>query len=191
VLEALPQLLARHPTLEVERLTLKTPAGLATASARIALAEPTSREALTGTSFLDGDLSIEMPAVALEEIVDAQVRAKLASEGADASDEAGFEALAQQRRAERLAELRTNGFVVEGDRASLKLAWGRAAATAPAVVTPPPAEKASAKPGRRAKPPQPQQAAAKPAPAAAPAPAPAPAAEPSAPAAPAPPPATN
>jgi hypothetical protein len=187
VLDALPQLLARRPQLEVERLTLKTPAGLATASARIALTEPASREALTAASFLDGELAIELPAVSFEEIVDAQVRAKLAAEGADASDEAGFEALAQQRRAERIAELRNTGFVIEGDRAMLKLAWGRAAAATPAVVTPPPAEKAAARPGRRAKPPQPQQAAAKPAPA----PEPAPAAEPSAPAAPAPAPPAN
>lgn len=177
VLDALPQLLARQPKLEVERLQLKTPAGLATASGRFALAEPASREALTATSFLDGELTVEMPLVSLEDIVDAQVRAQLASEGADASDEATFEALAHQRRAERLAELRAAGFVMAGDRAVLKLAWGK---SAPVVVpAPPPVEKTAAKRGRRGKP-QAQQAAAKPTPA------PAPAAEPSAPAAPAP-----
>jgi hypothetical protein len=172
VLEALPQLLARQPRLDVERLQLKTPAGLATASVRFALTEPASREALTATSFLDGELSVEMPAVSLEDIVDAQVRAKLASEGADASDEAGFEALAQQRRAERLAELRTAGFVMEGDRAVLKLAWGK---SAPVVApAPPPVEKTAAKRGRRGKPQPPAQARTEPAP------------QPSAPAAPAP-----
>ena len=184
VLDALPPLLARHPTLEIERLQLKTPAGLATANGRLALTEPVSREALTATSFLDGELAVEMPAVSLEEIVDAQVRAKLASEGADASDEATFEALAQQRRAERLTELRSAGFVVEGDRASLKLAWGRSAPVAAPVA--PPVEKTAARPGRRGKTQSPAQAQKAPEPQPSAPAAPAPAAPAPAPAAPAP-----
>jgi hypothetical protein len=176
VLDALPQLLARHPKLELARVQLKTPTGLATATGRFSLIEPPGGRAIEAGSFLDGQLRADLPASALEDIVDAYVRAGLAADGADASDEAAYEAMARERRAASLADLYRSGFTPQGDRAIFQLAWaGAGAAPAPAA---PPAEKASARPGRRAKP-QPAQAAVPapaPAPAAAPVPAPAPAA---------------
>ena len=130
VLEALPQLLARGPRLALQHLQLATPAGPVAAHGQATLVAPNLGAGQPSlASFVQAGIEAQLPTSVLDALVDAKARSALATEGADASDEAAFEAKVRERREAYQVALREDAALAkDGGTARLVISLGGGAA---------------------------------------------------------------